>query len=268
MHFVRCLLLALFVVPPVFAAPDLMSQISRKIREGKRDEAMAMLDKAIVDEPKEAKWLLARGRLNSTMDQPEKAVADFNGVLNIETNNARAFHERGWAHFKLGQFNQSIADFDRFLKILPEQEPQHWQRGIAYYYAREYERGRKQFELHQTVNPHDVENAVWHYLCLARAQGVEKAKASLIPIEGDPRVPMKQIHALFAGKAKPEEVLAAAKDRSDLFYAHLYLGLYYEVHDEKTKAREHIDKAATEFHMNHQMGDVARVHAALLKKGQ
>lgn len=268
MKFVRWLLLALLVIPGVFGAEDVMREISRKIVEGKRDEAMAMLNKAVADEPKEARWLLARGRLHNTMDQPEKAIEDFDRALNIETNNARAFHERGWAHFKLGQFNQSIADFDHFLKILPEQEPHHWQRGIAYYYAREYERGRKQFEAHQKVNPHDVENAVWHFLCVARSQGVEKAKASLIPIEGDPRVPMKQIHALYAGNAKPEDVLAAAKQRGELFYAHLYVGLYHEAYGDRAKAREHIDKAATEFFVNHQMGDVARVHAALFKKGQ
>jgi lipoprotein NlpI len=161
-----------------------------------------------------------------------------------------------------------VADFDRFVQILPEQEPQHWQRGIALYYAGEYDRGRKQFESHQKVNTNDVENAVWHFICVARSQGVDKAKAALIPIEGDRRVPMKEIHALFAGKAKAADVLAAADDRGELFYAHLYLGLYYDAHGDKAKTREHIDKAANEFAMNHYMGDVARVHAALLKKAQ
>jgi lipoprotein NlpI len=243
-----------------------MSQISRKIMQGQRDEAMAMLNKAIADEPKEPKWLLARGRLLGTMDQPEKAIADFNTLLGM-TNYARAYHERGWAHFKLGHFKESVADFDQFLKLQPDLEPEHWQRGIALYYTGEYERGRKQFEAHQKVNPRDVENAAWHFLCVARLEGTEKAKAALIPIEGDPRVPMQEIHALFAGKAKPEDVLAAAKQPAELFYAHLYLGLYYEAYGNKAKAREHIDKAANEFHLNNPMGDVARAHAALLKKG-
>ncbi|HKQ37312.1 MAG TPA: tetratricopeptide repeat protein, partial [Verrucomicrobiae bacterium] len=215
MHFVRGLLLTVFLVSTVFGAADLMSEISRKISEGKQDEAIAMLDKAVADDPKETKWLLARGRLHNAMDHTAKAIEDFNRVLTIETNSARAYHERGWAHFKLGQFDQSIADFDHFLKIRPELEPEHWQRGIVYYYAGQYDLGRKQFESHQKVNPRDVENAVWHFLCVARAQGVEKAKASLIPIEGDPRVPMKQIHALYAGKAKPEDVFAAAKQRGE-----------------------------------------------------
>ena len=270
MYFARWFLLALLIAPGAFGADDLMRQISRKIVEGHRDEAMAMLDKAVADEPKEVKWLLARGRLRNTMDQPEKAIEDFNRALNIETNNARLYHERGVAQFKLGRIKESVADFDRFVQILPDQEANHWQRGISLYYAGEYERGRKQFESHQKVNPYDVENAVWHFICVARAHGVDKAKAALMPIqvERDPRVPMKEIYALYAGKAKSEDVLRAAKDRGEVFFAHLYLGLYYEAYGDKAKAREHIDKAATEFSMNHYMGDVARVHAALLKKAQ
>src|SRR5207247_7425008 len=64
-----------------------------------------------------------------------------------------------------------------------------------------------------------------------------------------------QIHALFAGKAKTEDVLKAARaGESDgpelqrrLFYAHLYLGLYSEALGEETQAREHITKAVREY---------------------
>jgi lipoprotein NlpI len=76
---------------------------------------------------------------------------------------------RGEEHFRQAQIAESIADFDRQVKLQPDQAAQHWQRGIAYYYAGEYDKGARQFELHQTVNPQDVENAVWHFLCVVRA---------------------------------------------------------------------------------------------------
>ena len=215
----------------------------------------------------------ARGLTRSTRDYA-KAVADYDAGLKLNTNAPIAYQRRGEAHFRLGHFKESIADFDRFIELVPAQAPQHWQRGIALYYAGRYEDGRKQFELHQTVNPRDVENAVWHFLCVARASGAEKARAALIPIDGDARVPMAQVHALFAGKAKPEDVLAAARagepppDRLDnqLFYAHLYLGLYFEAMGDARLAREHVFKAATGFKADHYMGDVARVHAQVLRK--
>ena len=117
---------------------------------------------------------------------------------------ADEYNRRGAAHFQRAQIQQSLADFDRAIALDPAQAPYHWQRGISYYYAGRFEDGRKQFELHQKVNPNDVENAAWHFLCVARSAGVEKARASLIPVKEDERVPMLQIHALFAGKAEPE----------------------------------------------------------------
>ena len=116
-----------------------------------------------------------------------------------------------------------------------------------------------------------MENAVWHFLCVAKLEGVEKARASLIPIKGDRRVPMMEIYELFAGKGKPEQVFEAAKaaggsKTSDaLFYANLYVGLFYEATGDEQHAAEYINKAAA-FEAPHYMGDVARVHAALLNK--
>jgi lipoprotein NlpI len=255
-------------------AATLLRSADDALKSGKSAEAVALAGKILAADPKDFRALLLRARAHEQSHAYAKAVTDYDAVLKLNTNAAMAWQRRGEAHFRLGQFKQSIADFDKVIELMPAQAPQHWQRGIALYYAGRYEDGRKQFELHQTVNPHDVENAVWHFLCVARASSPEKARAALIPIEGDARVPMAQVHALFAAKAKPEDVLAAAKagepppDRLDnqQFYAHLYLGLYFEAIGDARLAEEHISKAATGFKADHYMGDVARVHAQVLRK--
>ena len=91
-----------------------------------------------------------------------------------------------------GQVAESARIFDRLVAAVPAAEPQLWQRGLALYYAGRFADGRKQFEVHRTVNPDDVENAAWHFLCVARLEGVEGARKHFIPIEGDSRVPMKE----------------------------------------------------------------------------
>ena len=252
----------------------LLHSADAALKQGKFAEAVAIASKVLTADPKDSRAWLLRARAHEASRDYAKAIVDYDAGLKLNTNAAIAYQRRGEAHFRLGQFKESIADFDRFLELMPAQAPQHWQRGIALYYAGRYEDGRKQFELHQTVNSHDVENAVWHFLCVARASGVEKARTALIPIEGDARVPMAQVHALFAGKAKPEDVLTAAKagdpptDRLDsqLFFAHLYLGLYFEAIENPERAREHIFQAATGYKADHYMGDVARVHAQVLRK--
>jgi len=173
---------------------------------------------------------------------------------------------QGVTRFMEGRPEDSVAAFDKLIELAPESKPQLWQRGLALYYAAKYQEGREQFEVHQTANSNDVENAAWHFLCVAKIEGVEAARKHLIDITGDGRIPMKEIQQLYAGKGSPEAVLAAASEGSDkarrnqLCYAHLYLGLYHEALGDTAKAKEHMKLAAEDYAMQHYMGEVARVH--------
>jgi lipoprotein NlpI len=252
----------------------LMRAADAAVKQKNYSEAIQLAGKAIAADPKDPRPLLLRAHAYNELHDFAKVVADYNAALKLNPQAPLAYQRRGEAQFRLGHFKESIADFDKFIELMPEQAPQHWQRGIALYYDGRYQDARQQFESHRTVNPYDVENAAWHFLCVARASGVEKARAALIPVERDARVPMMQIHALFAGKAKPEDVLAAAKADNpppaqldnQLFYAHLYVGLYYEALGDLKQAREYIFKAAADPKAEHYMGDVARVHAQVLRR--
>tara|TARA_R110002096_G_scaffold52142_13_gene136037 strand:- start:684 stop:1448 length:765 start_codon:yes stop_codon:yes gene_type:complete len=211
------------------------------------------------------------GDLDTVIDLTEGITQD------SKWNRARggAFHQRGEERFFQADIEGSIKDFDSFLEIFPSQDAHHWQRGLSYYYAEEYEKGVAQFERHQDVNSQDVENAVWHFLCVVRAPGgdVEKARENFIPIEFDSRIPMKEVHDLFGGRGSEAEVLEAAKsdhdgelserERNHLCYAHLYLGLYFEALGESKKSVKHIRLAAFDYSMDHYMGKTAQVHAQL-----
>lgn len=176
-----------------------------------------------------------------------------------------SLHRRGMEAFFKGEIKESLKFWDQEIALVPKRAPYHWQRGLALYYAGEFRRGVAQFATHQTVNGHDVENAVWHFLCVTKEKGgsVENARKNLIPITGDRRVPMKEVHDLFAGKGNEEAVLASSKTRNELCYAHLYLGLYHEALGHEKKSLEHIRKSAIDFKMDHYMGKVAQVHLKL-----
>jgi len=281
--FITPLLLLAFFAPlpflPARAAEattpeDLLKQAEETWKKGNHAEAIAMTTQVLLADPKHRTARALRARYYYDLRQDTKALADFDAVIARDPRAPVLHQHRGWCRFRLGKFDDAIADFDAVVKLVRSREPDLWQRGIVYYYAKRFADGKKQFELHQTVNPNDVENAVWHFLCTARLSGVEAARASLIPITGDARVPMAQVQSLFAGKAKPQDVLTAAeagdpkspRRNEQIFYAHLYLGLYYEATGDDLKCREHIEKAATQFPSDSPMGDVARVHAQVLKQ--
>ena len=181
--------------------------------------------------------------------------------------NPQQVFERAVADFERGRVTESAAGFDNLVKLVPDSAPQLWQRGIALYYAGRYKDCRAQFESHRTVNPNDVENAVWHFLGVARAESPEKARGALLPVGPDSRVPMREVYDMFRGTRRPEDVLAAGgREPSGQFYAHLYIGLYFEALGNATLAREHITLAAADqfASVGGYMHTVAKVHLGIL----
>jgi lipoprotein NlpI len=115
-----------------------------------------------------------------------------------------------------------------------------------------------------------VENAAWHYLCVARAESPAKARAALLPVGPDARAPMREIYEMFRGTMTPEEVLTAAGNQpSAQFYAHLYLGLYFESQGDRRRTLEHMTIAASDrYKMGGYMHGVARIHLAILERNR
>ena len=234
------------------------------------------------NQPMKAAMLLIAGTTMTALGQAEtpadalakvrkahaKAEDGYTATLKSEPDNANLYHQRGVVRFFQLKFAESLADFDRFIEMRPSREPYHWQRGLVHYYAGKYEAGRKQFESHQTVNTQDVENAVWHYLCVSKIDGVKAAEKLFIKITSDRRVPLKEIHALFAGKGTEQQVLDAIKAGDpgpaalarNQFYGHLYLGLYFEAQGNVKKSADYIAKATKDYETHGYMGQVVRVH--------
>ena len=182
----------------------------------------------------------------------------------------REILDRAVADFQQGRIAQAVDGFDRVAELVPSYAPQLWQRGIALYYAGRYKDCRTQFESHRTVNPDDVENAAWHFLCVARGESAEKARRAFLPVGPDSRVPMREIYEMFRGKYTPEQVMRAAGEGVDAqFYAYLYTGLYYEALGDAVGALRQITEAAGDrFSTAGYMHGVARVHRDLLSRAK
>jgi len=168
-----------------------------------------------------------------------------------------------------GKPEASALEFDALVQARPEMEPHLWQRGLALYYANRFADGRRQFELHRTVNPADVENVTWHFACMAREAGPEAARQAILPVRDDARVPMREVLAFYRGSGTADAVITAADAapeatrRDARCYAHLYLGLHAEAFGRADAAREHMVLAAGKYSMDHFMGRIAQLHARL-----
>ena len=167
------------------------------------------------------------------------------GCAKAAAQSAQALFSSAVADFEHGRFAEAAKGFDEVARLAPGSAPQLWQRGIALYYAGRFSDCRRQFESHRTVNPDDVENAAWHFLCVARSETPQKAQAALLPVGPDSRQPMREIYQMFHGTLTPADVLRAAGGQpAGLFYAHLYIALYSEATGNPAMALTHIKEAA------------------------
>jgi lipoprotein NlpI len=252
---------------------ELLKQARAAWTAGDTKGALETAGRAIDADPKNARALFLRGQMLDALNRSADAIVDFDRCLSIDAKFAEAYDGRGSSKFKQGKFAEAVADFDRFLELRPAQAAGHWRRGIALYYVGRYADGRDQFKGYEMVDTNDVENAVWHFLCAAKVDGVDKARAAMLKIGKDSRVPMMQVYDMYRGKLQPADVLAAAEAgtatpeqrRDRLFYAHLYLGLFFDAAGDPAKALEHMELAAGKYRTAHYMGEVARVHADVLR---
>ena len=250
---------------------DTLRDASEALRSGDPERAVQVATTLIEgddDSTGDARWI--RGNALEALGNYASAAEDYRQLASQQPSEPRLFLALGSARFKSGDIAGSIEAFDSASKLEPSLGPQLWQRGISHYYARRYADGVRQFETHRTVNPEDVENSVWHFLCAAAINGPEQARKGLIPVTRDGRIPMKEILELYRGDASPSTVLGVAERARDegrggspVFYAHLYLGLYYEALGDASQSKQHIDKAVDFDLPRNYMWQVARIHQRL-----
>jgi len=245
---------------------ELASKARVAFESGNSEEALDLLAAALELRPRDSALLSFQGQIRELQGELELALESFDRLVMLEPDNPRALMLRAQVLFKLGRIDLSLLIFDRIVELDPRSEPYLWQRGIAQYYAGRYSACRQQFEHHRTVNPNDVENSAWHFLCVARESGVAAARAAILPVGEDSRRPLMEIDALFRANGSVEDVLRSAAEasgdeasRDSRFYAHLYVGLYLEAIGQREAGLEHITMAH-KLGFPHYMGDVARVH--------
>lgn len=192
----------------------------------------------------------------------ETQLNHWHKIIQNQPQNPNAYIRRGMVKFQLAKIDESIADFDKAEQLDTRLTPYLWQRGLSYYYAEKFAAGAQQFEIDLTVNSQDVEETVWRYLCMARLVGVTQARNSLLTVKNDPRKIMQCVYNLYAEKCTPDDVLNVGKSEGirGEFYAHLYLGLYYEAQSNIELAKDYIVKAADNYQIEDYMWYLAQVH--------
>lgn len=180
----------------------------------------------------------------------EQDLDRLNGLIANEPS--RFHHDRAEVLFRLGRFEESVRDYDVAARFgWPHDDNSCWERGLAQYYAGEYRAGAEQFARYHRVGALDIENGLWRFLCIAEDDGLAKARETMFEYPRKLRTPFPALLALYMDAGTADAVLEEANAETtsgeahteSLFYAHYYLGKYYEIIDENENALRHIQEA-------------------------
>jgi lipoprotein NlpI len=203
----------------------------------------------------------------------DQAIKELDAAIASASSNAQLHIIRGSLKFRSGKIVDSIADFDKCIELDPQVKPFLWQRGISLYYADKFQEGLQQFAVHREVNPNDVENAFWHFLCNVKLNGLEAAKKDVLLAGYDNRIPLMQVQQLIQGKLSPDEVIAASEkggagpegQKLSRFYGYLYIGLYFDALNDLEKAKQYLQLCVDQ-NVPSYMFDVAKIHLDIIKQ--
>jgi len=251
-----------------------IARARQALKRGDYEGALKAADAAVKQDNKSALAYFLRGEANGHLRKHTEAIKDYETALALDPEFDVAINQRGGERFKMGDIKGSLEDFEKYIKLNPKAYDDHWRYGISLYYAGRFVEGAKQFKAGEKAFGNDVENAFFHYICSARADGVEKARMNILKIGPDSRIPMMIIYDLIQDKAKAADVIDTAQKaklndeekNEALFYGHLYVGLNYEAEGDKKKCIEHLTEAVEKHKIGHYMWDVGNVHLQMLKK--
>lgn len=234
---------------------------------------LAASDRAVAQVPEGLVIAIDNGSEALDRGDSAAAIALADGIVKDFDKEPVAWRSAGDLYLRAGAVKKSIPQFRRYIERYPEREPDLWQYGIALAFAGEYKAGAKLFELHRTVNANDVENALWHFYCVAKDTSPEAAKLAILPAPGDRRVPMDLLLKLYRGEADEQAVRAAVaalpkgSQQAEMgnYYAELYLAMHAEALGQRDRAIELATKAAATQDVNY-MTDIGRVYLARLRE--
>jgi predicted O-linked N-acetylglucosamine transferase (SPINDLY family) len=102
----------------VFDALHMLAVVQSKL--GRKDEALASFDRALVVEPNHAEALCNRGVILHALQQFAYALESFDGALTARPDYAEAHFRRGNTSFEMKRFEEALLSYERALAGRPD----------------------------------------------------------------------------------------------------------------------------------------------------
>ena len=168
---------------------EVRSALGREFRSLPDDKgAVAAAEKALAENPKDAKLILKLSQAHASVWEEKEAVAACTRGLNMDPNDVDLLVERGHRELPLREFTKAREDLKHAISLDPKQTEGYYHLGLAHYFLGEFAPAADAFcKGRDLVNTQDslVNFTNWCYVALRRAGKNEEAAKALekVPAE-------------------------------------------------------------------------------------
>jgi tetratricopeptide (TPR) repeat protein len=143
--------------------------------KGDYQRAIADYDQVINLDPGKAAPYTIRGLAYADAGEYAKAIADYDEAIRLDPKDAWAYSSRGLAYADKGDYEQAIADYDQAILLDPSDASAYSSRGRAYAEQGNYERSIADFDETIRLDPTDAVAYANRGLSYARQGEYERA---------------------------------------------------------------------------------------------
>ena len=124
----------------------LVFQGKRLATQKKWDDAIALYNKAIKENPNYGYAFISKGIAYMSQGNLDKAISNFSESIDVSPEYTEAYQNRGVLLEYRGQFNKAIADFDKAIAADPNSYVLYFNRGMARVYKNQCDRALSDLE--------------------------------------------------------------------------------------------------------------------------
>jgi tetratricopeptide (TPR) repeat protein len=119
----------------------------------KKDAALDKITSRAEQTAKHATWLMYQGSKATAAKEYDQAIAIFDKALRLDPKDARALRERGIAWTFKGECDKAIQDYNQVIRLDPKDALAFNNRGRAWYAKKDYERAIKDYNEAIALDP-------------------------------------------------------------------------------------------------------------------
>ncbi len=125
----------------------------RHAEEGRIEEALDVLTRAIIASPDDASLIGTRGSLLLSQDRVFDALVDLEKAVTLAPDNALLLVNRSQAYRKFNRYQEAMADLNKAVALSPELVPARFNRGVLLYAESKYQEALADFDVCIQVAP-------------------------------------------------------------------------------------------------------------------